>query len=131
MGGDHLFHGAGGQAVAGHVDDVVHAAHDVYVAVLVPIAFITGEVEAGKLAEIGIQITLVIAPHRGQRARRQGRLSTTAPSWPGPYFPARLIENAQVVTRNRQGRRTRFGLGSNSTPAMLAQIDQPVSVCHQ
>jgi FKBP-type peptidyl-prolyl cis-trans isomerase 2 len=35
MGGQHLLHAAGRQPVAGHVDDVIGARHDVEIAVLV------------------------------------------------------------------------------------------------
>jgi hypothetical protein len=40
--GQHLLHAAGGEPVAGHVDDVVGAAHDEHVAVFVDIAGVGG-----------------------------------------------------------------------------------------
>ncbi len=46
MGGQHLLHPAGGEPVSGHVDDVVDAAHDRQVAVLVDEAGIPGQVVA-------------------------------------------------------------------------------------
>ena len=62
MGRQHLFHAAGGEAMAGDVDDVVGAAHDVEVAVLVPVAGIGGLVVAGKVVEIGAPVALVVVP---------------------------------------------------------------------
>src|SRR5256714_10801317 len=50
--GEHFFHPASGQPMAGDVDDIVGSAHDVDVAVLVLEAGISGLVVAGKLGAI-------------------------------------------------------------------------------
>ena len=44
--GQHLLHGARREPVAGHVDDVVHAAHDVEIAVLVLVTRVARQVVA-------------------------------------------------------------------------------------
>jgi hypothetical protein len=48
--GEHLLHAAGREAVAGDVDDVVGAAHDVDVAVVVDEAGVGGLVVAGEFS---------------------------------------------------------------------------------
>ena len=53
--GDDLFHLARGEPVAGDVDHVVHAAHDVDVAVLVDVPAVAREVVAGEGLEIGFE----------------------------------------------------------------------------
>jgi hypothetical protein len=45
---EHLLHAAGGEPVAGDVDDVVDAAHDEQVAVVVLVAGVAGQVVAGE-----------------------------------------------------------------------------------
>ena len=76
--GEHLFHGAGREPVAGHVDDVVHAAHDVEVAVLVLVAGVAREVVAGMPREVRLLVALVVVPERGQAAGRQRQLDRDA-----------------------------------------------------
>ena len=53
----------GAHAVAGDVDDVVDAAGDPVVAVVVAAAAVAGEVLAGIGLEVGVDETLVIAEH--------------------------------------------------------------------
>ncbi len=48
MRGQHLFDGAGGEAMPSDVDDVVGAGHDPKIAILVLVARIRGQVVAGK-----------------------------------------------------------------------------------
>ncbi|MCY1231823.1 hypothetical protein D9M72_442840 [compost metagenome] len=68
---DDLLHGAGGQPVPCHVDDVVSAAHHEHVAVLVPVAGVAGGVGALKCLEVGGDVAFVVAPESGQRSGRQ------------------------------------------------------------
>src|SRR5205807_2145328 len=64
--GDHLFDRAGGQAVPGHVDDVVDPAHHEQVPVLVAVAAVAGGVPAGVAGEVRLDVPLVVAPQGGQ-----------------------------------------------------------------
>lgn len=66
VGGDYLFHRAGGEAVARYVDYVVYAAHDVEVAVGVFVAAVAGEVVAGEGIHVGFLEALVVVPQGGQ-----------------------------------------------------------------
>ena len=47
MGRQHLFHGAGGQAVTGDIDNVVGARHDMQISVAVDETGVAGLVVAG------------------------------------------------------------------------------------
>ncbi len=51
----HLFHVAGGEPVAGDVDDVVGAGHHEDIAVLVDVAGVAGLIVAGILGEVGFR----------------------------------------------------------------------------
>ena len=59
----------GAHAVTGDVDDVVHAAGDPVVAVLITPAAVAGEVDAGELDEVGLLEALGIAVHAAHHAR--------------------------------------------------------------
>src|SRR5579885_2277510 len=74
VGGQHLLHAAGREPVAGDVDDVVGAAHDEDVAVLVLVAGIRRLVVAGELGEVALLEALVVPPQRRERARRHRQL---------------------------------------------------------
>src|SRR5947208_4615477 len=71
------------QAVARHVEHIVHAAGDPVVAVLVPAAAVAREVQTGRAREVGFPETLVIAP---QRARHAGP-GTAQAEIPGDVVP--------------------------------------------
>src|SRR5499433_507508 len=65
MAGQHLLHGARGESVARHVDDVVHATHDVDVAVLVLESRVARQIVAGMALEVGALVARVVVPERG------------------------------------------------------------------
>src|SRR4029453_4474728 len=71
MGGQDLFHAAGREPGPRDVDYVVHAAHDVDVTVLVPVAGVARQVVAGMLREVGLLVSGVVVPQGGQAPRRQ------------------------------------------------------------
>ena len=121
---------AGRQAVAGDVDDVVDAAHDVEVAVRVLVAGVAGQVPAGVAGEIGLAVALVGVPERRQAARRQRQADADRAHLAGRQHLARLVQDLHVVAGHRHGRRA-GRTGSCSMPIGLAAIAQPVSVCHQ
>src|SRR5207253_3222218 len=56
------------ETVAGDVHDVVDAAHHPEVAVLVAACAVAGEVHAGNLAPVLLDVALVVAPNRAQHA---------------------------------------------------------------
>ena len=103
MAGQHFLQLTGGKPVAGHVDHIVDATHDIDVAVRVPMAAIPGEVEAGVAGPIGIDIALMVAPNGGEGARRQRLLEDDGALFAGAKLAAVLVQDAQVVTRGRQG----------------------------
>jgi hypothetical protein len=131
MGGEHLLHAAGRQAVAGDVDDVVGAAHDVEIAVLVDEAGIGGLVVAGEVGEVAFAEALVGVPQRRQAAGRQRQLDDDGADLLARHGLGRLVEHdLHVVARHRHGRRAvldRQHAEADGLPTMA----QPVSVCHQ
>ena len=72
--GQDLLHGPGGQAVTGHVDDVVGAGHDKNVPVFVDVTGIGGLVVSGELFQVGFDVSLIVVPERGQCSGRQRQL---------------------------------------------------------
>ena len=70
----------GAHAVAGDVDDVVDAADDPVVAVLVAAAAVTGEVVAGVLAEVGLVEALRVAVDACASCPASGRSMHSTPS---------------------------------------------------
>ena len=72
MGGEDLLHAAGGEAVAGDIDDVVDATHDEEVAVLVLHARIASQVVTRLGAEVGLDVAVVVLPQGRKTGRRQG-----------------------------------------------------------
>ena len=67
-------HRAGREPVPGDVDDVVGAAHDEQVAVLVDVAAVAGQVVAVERGQVRRDEPVVVVPQRRQRARRQRQL---------------------------------------------------------
>ena len=103
--GQHLLHAAGREPVAGDVDDVVGAAHDEDVAVLVLEAGVGGFVVAGEFGEVAFAHALVGLPQRRQARRRQRQLDHDRAHRVGRDLLARLVDDAHVVARHRHRRR--------------------------
>ena len=78
----------------GDVHHVVHPAHDVNVAVSVPIAAVAGEVMAGIAAEIGIEEAAVVFPQSREAARGQGRAHGDVALFAGAEFGAVFAQDA-------------------------------------
>ncbi len=74
MAGNHTFNAAGRQAVSGDVDNVVGAAHDENVAVLIFITGIGRQIVALVAGQIRLVEAVIVVPKGGQRARRQRQL---------------------------------------------------------
>src|SRR5215470_1680458 len=66
MAGQHLFHLAGGQPMAGHVEHIVGAAHDEQVPVRVHVTAVTGQVAPRVMRQVRVDVALVVAPQSGQ-----------------------------------------------------------------
>ena len=115
--------------MAGDVDDVVGAAHDVEVAVGVLEAGVGGLVVAGKLGEVALE-ALVLLPQRRQARRRQRQLDHDRAHLVGRHLPALLVDDAHVVARHRHAGRAVLDR-KRPSPTGLPPIAQPVSVCHQ
>jgi hypothetical protein len=77
----HLLHAAGGEAMAGHVDDVVDAAHDEQIAVVVDEAGIAGQVVPG-LVQVGLQEALSFCHSVGRQPGGSGSLIMMRPISP-------------------------------------------------
>ena len=103
--GDDLFHLAGRQAVAGDVDDVVGARHDVGVAVGVDEAGVGGRVVAREVDEVARAEALVVVPQRRQAAGRQRQLDGERARSAGRHGLALVVQHLQVVARQRHRRR--------------------------
>ena len=71
---DQLLHLAGRQAMPGHVDHVVGAAHDEHVAVLIDVAAVGGVVVAVVGLQVAVAKALVVVPQGRQAAGRQRQL---------------------------------------------------------
>ena len=94
--------------MAGHIDDVVGAAHDPQIAVVVFVSGIRGLVVAGIRAQIPLEVIVVVVPERGQASRRQRKFDRHVADRSGSHFFAALIENAHVISRHGFGARSRF-----------------------
>src|SRR6185437_12144130 len=107
--GQYLFHFAGGQPVARHVDHVVDAAHDVQVTVLVPETAVAGQVVAGVPGQVRPDETVVVVPERRQAARRERQLDRDVPRLVRLGLLALLVQDLNVVAGDGQARRTWLG----------------------
>ena len=94
--------------MAGHVDDVVDATHDVDVTVLVLEAGVAGEVMAGMLGQVRLAVCLVVVPQRRQATRRQRQFQRDGPDLAGGHVRVLLAQHAHVVAGHRLGRRARL-----------------------
>ncbi len=126
MARQHLFHAAGGKAVAGDVDDVVGAGHDVDVAILVDIAGVGGLVVAGESLEIGREIAVVGVPERGEAARRHRQLGAEGADLAGRQLVAAFIQHAQVPAGGGLGRRA--VLDRQDFDAGIVRRDRPAGL---
>mmetsp|Transcript_6896 Transcript_6896/g.10918 ORF Transcript_6896/g.10918 Transcript_6896/m.10918 type:complete len:278 (-) Transcript_6896:750-1583(-) len=115
MTGQHLFHRAGAQTVACHVDDVIGARHDIKVSVLIHHPRIAGLVVAGKGREVGFAEPVVSVPKRRQGAGWQGQLDRDGPQFTGSHRVARLVQDLHVIAGHRHGGRADFDWQSLKT----------------
>ena len=94
---DQIFHLAGGQAMAGDVNHVVGATHDVDEAVFIQITAVTGVVVAGKRLQVRLQITRVIAPEGLTAARWQRQGNDDGALLVGTEQLAVFVQHADVI----------------------------------
>ncbi len=107
--GDHLFHGARRQTVAGHVDHVVDTSHHVQVAVVVVVPAVTGDVVARVRGEIALDESGIVVPESRQGAGRQRQLDRHRAFGVGVEFlPRCRIEHLDAVAGHRFRRRSRL-----------------------
>ena len=123
---DHLFHGAGGEPVSGDVDDVVGAAHDEDVAVLVPVAGVAGGVVALERLEVGGNVAFVVAPERGQGAGRQRQAQDDVAFRAGLDVPAGAVDDVEPEAGHRDAGRA--GLDRQSVEAAGVGADGPAGL---
>jgi hypothetical protein len=123
----HLLHAAGRKPMAGDIDDVVGAAHDENVAVLVLEAGIGGFVVAGKFVEIAFAHARVGLPQRRQARRRQRQLDHERAHRTGRDLLVRFIDDAHVVAGHRYRRRAVFY--GQHTEADWVSGDAPAGLC--
>jgi hypothetical protein len=70
----------GAEAVAAHVDHIVHATDDAVAAVGIALGAVAGEVVAGVAAEVGLAAALVVAPGGADHAIGHGNSMHSRPS---------------------------------------------------
>ncbi len=104
MAGQNLFHRAGGQAVAGHIDHVIGARHDIEIAVLVQIAGIAGLVIAGEMRQIGLSEPVLGIPQCRQRAGWQRQFQRNRAQRAGGDRLAAFVQDLHVISRHGDGR---------------------------
>ena len=90
----------------GHVDDVVDAAHDIEVAVVVAKPGVSREIEPRMLRQIGPEKAFVVLPQRRERSGRQRQPDDQPADLVRSGFLAGIGEHADVVARNRTRRRS-------------------------
>ena len=99
-----LFHAPGREPVPGDVDDVVGAAHDEEIAVVVQVAGVARLVVTGVAIEIrGAKASLVV-PQRRQAARRQRQLDDDVAGLASGTRLAGVVDDLHPVARNRHRR---------------------------
>ncbi len=118
--------GPGGQAVPGHVDDVVGAAHHEQVPIRVEVAAVAGQVVAVVRRKIRRHVALVVAPQRGQGARRQRQLDADRALFVGVAHRAIRTQDLHVVTGHGHGRRA--GLDRHGLQAHRIGRDGPAGL---
>ena len=107
MGGHRLLDLARAQPVPGHVDHVVGATEDVGVAVRVADRPVQRAVQQLlEVAEVAVDVALVVTPHGGQAARRQRRLEHQhALLARSRLLAGGLVDHLHPVARRRQAGR--------------------------
>ena len=91
------------------IDDVVGAAHDVEIAIFIHVARIGGFIIAGKFVEIGFAKSLIGVPQGRQTTGRQWQLDEDISKLATFDFMARIVEHADVIAGQTDGRRAVFG----------------------
>ena len=119
------FHRA--EAVAGDVDDVVDAAHDPEVAVLVAAGAVAGEVDAGDLAPVLLLEALGVAVDGAQHRRARAFDHEKAACVGGTDLPLSIDDIGDDAGKRRVAEPGLVGTAPGSGEIMIA----PVSVCHQ
>src|SRR5215470_4349439 len=123
MAAKHLLHTPGREPMAGDVDDVVGATHDIDVALFVLEAGVGGLVIAGELVEVFCSKEPSCCHSVGRHAGANGNLTTMDPS---------VFAALPCSSRRPPVRRGRASPPSNRPrPTGLPVIAHPVSVCHQ
>jgi hypothetical protein len=103
--GKDFLHAAGREAVAGDVDEVVGATHDVDVAVLVEVAGIARLVVAGVVGHVAVDEALAVVP-QGRKARgRQGQLDADIADLAVGQLLVGIAQDVDGVARHGLGRR--------------------------
>src|SRR5262249_11743661 len=101
MRGEHLLHSTGREPMAGDVNDIVGATHDVDVAVFVLEAGIRRLVIPGKLGEITLLEPLVLLPQRRQAARRERQFEDNRADLVRLNRLARIVHDVDLVAGHR------------------------------
>ncbi len=117
---------AGGEAVAGDVEHIVGAAHDVDVAVLVDVAAVTGEVIARVGRHVGRHEPLVVVVERREGAGGQRQLDADCALLAGGQLLAHRIEDLDLVAGHAHRRRT--GLDRQGLQAAAVGGDRPAGL---
>ena len=123
---DHRLHRAGRETVPRHVDDIVSAAHDVEVAVIVEVSAVAARIEAGVLSQVARHVALVVAPEGRQGSGRQWQPDDDRALLMGGERRTLLIEDMDVIAGYRHGRRTR--LDGHRMQAAQIRGDRPAGL---
>ena len=108
MAGQHLFHSAGRQAVAGNVDDIISAGHDVKIAVGIHISGIAGFVISGEMRQIAFVKAVIGVPQGWQAAGWQRQFDGDGPQGAGADLIASFIEDLHIIAGHGHGRAADF-----------------------
>ena len=116
--------------MAGDVDDVIGARHDVEVAVLVDHARIAGFVVAGKGVEIAFRKRSSAFHSVGKVPGGKRQFDRDGAQVSVRQRVAAVIQDLHVIAGHRHGRRADLDRQRSRSPGLPAMV-QPVSVCHQ
>ncbi|MCY1284327.1 hypothetical protein D9M70_332260 [compost metagenome] len=121
-----FLHLAGGEAVAGDVNHVVGAAHDVDEAFLVDIAAVAGVVVAGEGPQVGLQVARMVVPQGLRATGRQRQGDGDGALLVRSERVALLVQHLHVVAGHRavggaetHGMAVQAGAGRGHRPAGL------------
>src|SRR5204863_2347459 len=101
--------------MSGDVDDVVRAAHDPEVPVLILKTSVRRFVITWIRIEVRLLICCIVVPQRRKTTRRQRQLDDNVADLVISYFCSFIVEHTHVITRNRFAART--GLYRKQTQA--------------